>query len=53
MKNTRPGKKQSNRADKFDPIGTRTHPELESNTRHNQIRESLSTSAQFNCEGCG
>jgi len=46
-------KKQSDRAEKFDRIETRKHLDLESITRHNQIRESLSTSAQFNCEGCG
>ena len=53
MKYTRPKKKQSDRAEKFDRIETRKHFDLESKTRHNQIRESLSTSAQFNCEGCG
>ena len=30
-----------------------TRADLNSNTRHDQIRESLSASAQFNCEGCG
>ena len=53
MKYTRPKKRQSDRAEKFDRIETRKHFDLESKTRHNQIRESLSTSAQFNCEGCG
>ena len=53
MKYTRPKKKQSDRAEIFDRIETRKHFDLESKTRHNQIRESLSTSAQFNCEGCG
>ena len=53
MKYTRPKKRQSDRAEKCDRIETRKHFDLESKTRHNQIRESLSTSAQFNCEGCG
>ena len=30
-----------------------TQAGLESFKRHNQLRESISASAQFNCEGCG
>ena len=53
MNYTKLEKKQSNRTDKIDLIGTRKHSELESFKRHNQIREKLSNSTQFNCEGCG
>ena len=49
---TRPEKRQSKMADKFDLIGSRKLKAVY-DFRHNQLRESLTASAQFNCEGCG
>ena len=48
---SRPFKRQSKMADKFDQIGSRKVKAVY-DLRHDQLRESLSASAQFNCEGC-
>ena len=48
----RPFKRQSRMADKFDQIGSRKVKAVH-DFRHNQLRESLMASTQFNCEGCG
>ena len=48
---SRPFKRQSKMADKFDQIGSRKIKAVY-DFRHNQLRESLTASAQFNCEGC-
>ncbi len=53
MNYTKQEKKQSSRTGEIDPTKTCKHSELELTTRHNQAREKLSNSEQFNCEGCG
>ena len=47
---TRPEKRQSKMAGKFDQIESKK--KIVHDFKHDQMRESLSSSAQFNCEGC-